>query len=45
MTAAPGVPGHVLSYMHALELMQQYAGVLMAARQLLHTRRYLLPLH
>ena len=41
MAAAPGAPGHVLSYMHALEIMQQYAQVLAAARQLLLMTRYL----
>lgn len=35
VAAAPGAPGHVLSYMHALEIMQKYAQVLSAARQLL----------
>lgn len=39
VAAAPGAPGHVLSYMHALEIMQHYAHVLAAARQLLLTTR------
>ena len=41
IAAAPGAPGHVLSYMHALEIMQQYSQVLAAAHQLLLTTRSL----
>ena len=41
VTAAPGAPGHVLSYMHALEIMQHYSQVLEAAQELLLTTRCL----
>ena len=41
IAAAPGAPGHVLSYMHALEIMQQYSQVLAAAQELLLTTRSL----
>ena len=41
VTAAPGAPGHVLSYMHALEIMQHYSQVLEAAQELLLTTRSL----
>ena len=39
IAAAPGAPGHVLSYMHALEIMQRYSQVLAAAQELLLTTR------
>ena len=39
VAAAPGAPGHVLSYMHSLEVMQRYSQVLAAARDLLSITR------
>lgn len=47
MAAAPGAPGHVLSYMHSLEIMQRYSQVLAAARDLLSVTRCTsaLPMH
>ena len=37
--AAPGVPAHVLAYMHALEIAQRYSDVLAQAAGLLRSTR------
>ena len=39
MEAAPGVPAHVLAYMHALEIAQRYSDVLAQAAGLLRSTR------